>query len=297
MLSAAPNLPVLALLLALAPPLAAQGTTPPGCQADSAAHALDFWVGNWTVQVGGEHAGTNRIDAILGGCAITELWRDAGGGEGHSLFYYLPAQKEWRQVWVTPAALRPGGVKEKRQVEFGGPGIRFQGTIALPDGRSYLDRTTLTPQADGTVRQLIEVSTDSGTTWRPTFDGIYDRIAPAARGVPLDSLAWRPAGQGVEVAVAEGIPSATGRFTMMLRLQDGAWLPPHWHNVDKALTVVSGTLLLGEGDRLDPAISRRHGPGSVIVVPAQHRHFEGGAGLTVVALTAVGPFRTVMVTP
>ncbi len=78
--------------------------------------------------------------------------------------------------WVGEWAANPGGVKEKTLVEqTEGNGVRFQGTISRPDGSRYLDRTTLTPNADGSVRQLIEVSTDDGESWSPTFDAFYRR--------------------------------------------------------------------------------------------------------------------------
>lgn len=67
-------------------------------------------------------------------------------------------------------------MKEKTLVEeFPDGGVRFQGEIPLPDGRKVLDRTTLTPRPDGTVRQLIEQSSDAGKTWRVVFDAIYTR--------------------------------------------------------------------------------------------------------------------------
>jgi len=83
-----------------------------------------------------------------------------------------------------------GGVKEKTLVEvLEGGGVRFQGRIPLKGGGSYLDRTTLTPDAEGHVRQVIEVSTDGGSTWRTTFDALYvpaasagDSSAPDASG-------------------------------------------------------------------------------------------------------------------
>lgn len=37
-------------------------------------HRLDFWLGEWVVRAGGQQVGTNRIVAILGGCAIEEHW-------------------------------------------------------------------------------------------------------------------------------------------------------------------------------------------------------------------------------
>lgn len=146
-----------------------------GCSEDPAYAALDFWVGEWEVSAG-ERVGENRIEKLLKGCAIMEHWTDVRGGEGKSLFYFVPALAEWRQVWVTDAQDVPGGVKEKALVErLEGGGVRFQGDIPVPGGGSYLDRTTLTPQPDGTVRQLIERSVDGGTTWQSSFDAVYRR--------------------------------------------------------------------------------------------------------------------------
>lgn len=147
-----------------------------GCAADSAWRALDFWVGEWDVFAGGRRAGTNRIERILGGCALLEHWTDASGREGKSLFYYAPVTAEWKQVWVTEQAGAPGGLKEKMLVErLPGGALRFQGEIAVRAGGSYLDRTTLTPLPDGRVWQLIEISRDRGRTWQTTFDAEYVR--------------------------------------------------------------------------------------------------------------------------
>ena len=171
-----------ALLLAPAParPVDAPLRTPLGsispCDEDPGFAKLDFWLGDWNVFVGNELAGTNRIVKVLAGCAIEEHWTGAGGSRGQSLFYYLPATQQWKQVWVTENALRPGGIKEKSLVaEFEDGGLRFQGLITLPSGGSYLDRTTLTPLPDGSVRQQIGVSEDDGATWRSTFDAVYRR--------------------------------------------------------------------------------------------------------------------------
>jgi hypothetical protein len=79
---------------------------------------------------------------------------------------------------VTDAARRVGGLKEKHLIaSLPGGGVRFQGELRHPDGRIVLDRTTLTPLAGGQVRQLIEVSSDGGSSWRPSFDARY-RPAP-----------------------------------------------------------------------------------------------------------------------
>ncbi len=152
-------------------PASAQG---PPCTADEAFHALDFWRGEWTVWVDGTRVGTNRIRAVQGGCAVEEHWEDVNGGTGQSLFYYLPVEAVWKQVWVTPGARVAGGVKEKVGVDGAPEGaVRFRGTIRRADGVTYEDRTTLTPLPGGRVRQHIEISTDGGASWRTTFDAEY----------------------------------------------------------------------------------------------------------------------------
>lgn len=163
-----------AVLLATAGPLAGQSPTASTCEDTDSFHRLDFWVGDWEVRSDGGKVGDNRIEKILGGCAIMEHWTSASGGRGKSLFYFLPATSEWKQVWVTPRATRPGGVKEKTMVAgYDGPGVRFQGHVSLPDGGGYLDRTTLTPVDGGRVRQVIETSSDGGETWTERFDAVY----------------------------------------------------------------------------------------------------------------------------
>lgn len=147
----------------------------PSCSGEPGFDRLDFWLGDWVVFVGEQRVGTNRIEKILSGCAIMEHWTDIEGGQGKSLFFYVPATDTWKQVWVTETATSPGGVKEKTLIErLPDGGVRFRGTIPLADGRGYLDQTTLTPLPDGSVRQHIEISRD-GQSWETTFDARYVR--------------------------------------------------------------------------------------------------------------------------
>jgi ketosteroid isomerase-like protein len=122
--------------------------------------------------VGARLVGTNTVESTLNGCAVLEHWRDVEGGEGSSLFYYDRSADRWKQVWVTDQALYPGGMKEKvEQIEQTSSGrLRFQGR----------HRTTLTREADGKVRQLIESTPDGGKTWRATFDALYQPSSSAA---------------------------------------------------------------------------------------------------------------------
>jgi len=146
----------------------------PGCH-EPAYSKLDFWVGRWDVYVNDRLDGTDVVEKILKDCAVVENWHEAdGSGEGKSLFYYVAATKSWKQVWVTDA----GPIKEKLlTAQFPDGGIRFQGEIAHRDGKSHLDRTTLTPLSGGKVHQVIEISRDGGKNWQVVYDAQYRKQA------------------------------------------------------------------------------------------------------------------------
>ncbi len=141
--------------------------------------ALDFWAGDWVVTNATTRApiGTNRIERVSGGYAFVERWDGSSpGDEGTSLFYLDPRACTWRQTWVDAQPDVPGGLKHKELVAMlPGGGLRFQGVYP---GRRFpfvLDRTTLTPEANGTLRQVIELSGNGGQTWAVGFDAIYAR--------------------------------------------------------------------------------------------------------------------------
>ena len=154
------TIPLLALVLGAAPP-------PGGCAA-SESRQFDFWIGDWNVvDPAGKVAGHNRIEAILGGCALAEHWDGAGGGRGASYNAYDARTKTWQQFWVD----RSGGVLHLAGA-FDGKRMVLRSTQPGAHG----DRITWTPNGgDGTVRQLWETSDDGGTTWTTSFDGRYER--------------------------------------------------------------------------------------------------------------------------
>lgn len=62
--------------------------------------------------------------------------------------------------------------------------------------------------------------------------------------------------------------------TRRVRIAPGTDLPPHGHDKGyRLVTVISGTLLLGFGDKFDEAGLKPLPPGSVFSEPAGHKHF------------------------
>ena len=98
---------------------------------------------------------------------------------------------------------------------------------------------------------------------------------------------------GAEMAVMQGDPSkANALFTVRLRFPDGYVLPAHWHPTDENVTVISGTFLVGMGDRFDPAaLLPPLRAGGFITAPANANHFATVRDPTVVQVHAMGPFQ------
>lgn len=134
-------------------------------------HSLDFWRGKWEVFVGHEKVGDDRVETFVGAGSLTEDWKDVYGGVGKSLFYYDPAKKQWKQIWI----VEDGSHKEKASEPFPN-GIRFVGTVFRTDGTTYRDRTTLTKLEGGRVRQVIEATRD-GKNWMVEFVAEYRRAS------------------------------------------------------------------------------------------------------------------------
>ncbi len=139
------------------------------------AKQFHFWVGDWEVlNPKGQLAGTNRIVLMEGNCVIQEKWiATQGGYTGTSYNFYNTTTGKWQQLWID----NQGG---NLQLEgaWNGSAMVLQGKPAKNrQGQTQVDRITWTPNADGTVRQLWEVSVNEEKTWTIAFDGLYRKKA------------------------------------------------------------------------------------------------------------------------
>lgn len=146
----------------------AQTPTPP------VNHDFDFWVGDWEVtnQTNGKKAGENHIEPRHGGRVLVESYTTPGKYTGMSLNAYDGLAKRWHQCWMDNA----GGVLDLYGGLVDGKMV-MTGETSQSNGAKQLERITWTPNADGSVRQHWEQSTDSGKAWITVFDGLYKRKA------------------------------------------------------------------------------------------------------------------------
>lgn len=135
--------------------------------------AFDFWLGSWDVFApDGRRVGGNRIESLYDGAALAEHWEGIGGIRGTSLNALDAATGRWHQTWVDS-----GGSLLRLDGGMVGSSMVLEGTAPADDDPARLDqqRITWTPNADGSVRQHWEVSSDGGASWRTAFDGEYRR--------------------------------------------------------------------------------------------------------------------------
>lgn len=140
------------------------------CAHDARYRQFDFWLGKWTVTANGRVAGRNHIVKTSGGCLLYESWQGAGGGVGHSMNHFDPADGRWHQLWVGTDG---GYITARGGLEHGA--MVLVGEHVLRTGESRPFRMTFTPLPDGSVRQYLEESRDGGKTWSVWFDGHYVR--------------------------------------------------------------------------------------------------------------------------
>lgn len=96
---------------------------------------------------------------------------------------------------------------------------------------------------------------------------------------------------GAKMAVLDGDPNKPGSFTVRLQAPAGYKIPPHTHPSAERVTVISGSVKLGMGDKFDEAAGKEMGVGSFIVLPAGMSHYAWSDGETIVQIHSEGPFK------
>ena len=170
----------LAVALFTSPPLRAQSAAPTPPTPPPEARQFDFWVGDWEVfGPAGQKIGTNKVELVAGGYGLLENWTDMRGGSGKSLNTYKRRTRQWQQYWIGSG----GQTVEYKGGMVGDKMVMTADTMDM-QGRLILMRGIWTPNADGTVTQVFESSTDQGLTWTVNFNGTYRRAGAATPSTP-----------------------------------------------------------------------------------------------------------------
>lgn len=116
-----------------------------------------------------------------------------------------------------------------------------------------------------------------------------------------DTYTWGPAPPvfpaGAQMAVLHGDPSKSGTFVVRLRFPADYAVAAHNHPTDEYVTVVSGQLSLGMGDKLDRAQGNSLHQGGFAVAPAKMNHYAWTDTGATIQIQAEGPFALTYVNP
>ncbi len=94
---------------------------------------------------------------------------------------------------------------------------------------------------------------------------------------------------GAQIAVVEGKPNMKGPFTVRLKLPANYKVPPHWHPADEHVVVLSGTLYMGTGDKIDMESAKALTVGGFGLMPAKMHHYAFTKEATTILVYGTGP--------
>lgn len=115
------------------------------------------------------------------------------------------------------------------------------------------------------------------------------------------TMKWIPAPlklpPGAEVAILSGKPDFPGPFTLQIKIPAGYKIPAHWQYSDEFITVLSGNLHVGMGDRLDQNKARIITAGGFARIPAKMHHYGFTTEDTVLQIHGIGPWGMKYINP
>ncbi|AAW60680.1 cupin domain-containing protein [Gluconobacter oxydans] len=117
-----------------------------------------------------------------------------------------------------------------------------------------------------------------------------------------DAVKWQPAPvmfpHGTKMAILTGDTSKPGPFTLRVMMPSGSFIPPHTHNLDEMLTVISGDIQHFVGQSLATTQQRHLGPGGFVHLPVNVPHaIKAGSQGAVLQVSGMGPFSMTYVNP
>jgi len=108
-----------------------------------------------------------------------------------------------------------------------------------------------------------------------------------------DTLKWAPGPpgypKGAEFTIITGNPGQEGPFVLRIKAPAGYKVPPHMHPADENVTVLSGSVNFGMGEKVDAAKETAVKPGGYFKASKGMAHYAAFPEPTIIQVHGVGP--------
>jgi Cupin domain len=143
---------------------------------------------------------------------------------------------------------------------------------------------------------------------KKTAIGLFALVLTASSALADDmivahpgSLKWSDAPpvlpKGAQLSVITGDPGKAGPYVIFVKVPAGYQIPAHWHSTAENLTVISGVVNVGMGDKLNRNASTKLEVGGFAYLPPKMNHFLWVSGAATFQINAEGPFDIVYANP
>ena len=116
-----------------------------------------------------------------------------------------------------------------------------------------------------------------------------------------DKLSWGPAPpalpKGAQVAAVAGDPGKSAPYVVRLKVPAGYKVPAHTHPTDENITVMSGSIHIGMGDKLDEKKGQAVKAGGFFSMPQGLHHYAWFTEASVIQVHGQGPFSIDYINP
>lgn len=121
-------------------------------------------------------------------------------------------------------------------------------------------------------------------------------IEPGFVITQLVEIEWEENSQSIQRRNIIGDPTAEGFYVYRARFPAGVTSEPHFHTMDRSVTVIEGTWYAGTDASQDMSKTTALSAGGHMFHPAGAVHYDGSRGeATVVEIKGMGPVSTVYV--
>ena len=104
--------------------------------------------------------------------------------------------------------------------------------------------------------------------------------------------------KGAQTAILLSDPAKPGLFILRVKFPPHYVVPPHTHPGLETVTVLSGAMGSGMGEKADLSKGKMLGAGGMLALPGKHAHYVWTTDEeTIIQVAAVGPFDLTYINP